>query len=70
MNLPNQLTVSRFGFTAAFLIAFFAESLPFNKTLALIFFSIGSLTDFLDGQIARRRNLPLRHAAQMKAACP
>ena len=57
MNLPNQLTVSRFGFTAAFLIAFFAESLPFNKTLALIFFCLGSLTDFLDGQIARRRNL-------------
>lgn len=57
MNLPNKLTVSRFGFTAAFLIAFFAESLPFNKTLALIFFCLGSLTDFLDGQIARRRNL-------------
>lgn len=57
MNLPNKLTVSRFGFTAAFLIAFFAESIPYNKTLALLFFCLGSITDFLDGAIARRRKL-------------
>jgi phosphatidylglycerophosphate synthase len=42
MNLPNKLTVSRFGFTAAFLIAFFAEGIPYNKTLALIFLCLGS----------------------------
>ncbi len=57
MNLPNKLTVSRFGFTAAFLAAFFAESLPYNKTWALLFFCLGGFTDFLDGEIARRRNL-------------
>jgi CDP-diacylglycerol--glycerol-3-phosphate 3-phosphatidyltransferase len=57
MNLPNKLTVSRFVFTALFLIAFFSERLPFHKTLALVFFSLGAITDFLDGEIARRRKL-------------
>lgn len=57
MNLPNKLTVSRFGFTAAFLVAFFCERIPFNETWALVFFSAGAITDFLDGEIARRRKL-------------
>ena len=57
MNLPNKLTVSRFGFTAAFLVAFFTESLPYNKTWALVFFCLGGITDILDGEIARRRKL-------------
>ncbi len=56
MNLPNKLTVSRFGLTAAFLAAFFCE-FPFNETVALGFFCLGGLTDFLDGEIARRRKL-------------
>ena len=57
MNLPNKLTVSRFGFTAAFLVAFFTEALPYNETWALVFFCLGGITDFLDGEIARRRKL-------------
>ena len=57
MNLPNKLTVSRFGFTALFLVAFFTESIPYNETFALAFFCLGGITDFLDGEIARRRKL-------------
>lgn len=57
MNLPNKLTVSRFGFTAAFLVAFFCERIPNNETWALVFFCLGGITDFLDGEIARRRKL-------------
>jgi CDP-diacylglycerol---glycerol-3-phosphate 3-phosphatidyltransferase len=57
MNLPNKLTVSRFGFTAAFLIAFFSERIPYNETWALTFFCLGGITDILDGEIARRRKL-------------
>ena len=57
MNLPNKLTVSRFVFTALFLVAFFCDRIPRHETLALIFFSLGGLTDFLDGEIARRRKL-------------
>lgn len=57
MNLPNKLTVSRFALTAAFLVAFFCEAIPYHETLALVFFCLGGITDFLDGEIARRRKL-------------
>ena len=56
MNLPNKLTVSRFVLTAAFLVVMFTE-VPWHKTLALLLFSVAGITDFLDGRIARQRNL-------------
>ena len=56
MNLPNKLTVLRFGLTALFLWALFSP-LRFNDTLALVFFSLAGATDFLDGWLARRRKL-------------
>ena len=56
MNLPNKLTVSRFGVTALFLWALFSP-LRFNDTLALILFNVAGITDFLDGRIARARKL-------------
>ncbi len=56
MNLPNKLTVSRFGLTVLFLWAKFS-SFPYNDTLALFFFCFAGVTDFLDGRIARSRNL-------------
>ena len=58
MNLPNKLTVSRFVLTAFFLWAlFWPTPVPFRHTLALILFCGASFTDFLDGKIARKRNL-------------
>lgn len=58
MNLPNKLTVSRFVLTALFLVAlFWPTEIPFRQTLALFFFCVASFTDFLDGKIARSRNL-------------
>ena len=56
MNLPNKLTVSRFVLTGFFLWAVFSK-FAFNDTLALIFFCLAGITDFLDGRIARSRNL-------------
>lgn len=56
MNLPNKLTVSRFALTFAFLVAIFSR-FPYNDTVALVLFIIASLTDWLDGSIARRRQL-------------
>jgi CDP-diacylglycerol--glycerol-3-phosphate 3-phosphatidyltransferase len=56
MNLPNQLTVSRFALTGLFWVAAFAP-FPGNRTWALVLFSLASLTDFLDGKIARDRKL-------------
>ena len=56
MNLPNKLTVSRFALTVFFLWALFSQ-VPFHNTLALIFFYMAGVTDFLDGRIARARKL-------------
>lgn len=56
MNLPNRLTVMRFVLTVAFLAVMFSE-IHFHTTIALLLFVAGGITDFLDGQIARRRNL-------------
>jgi CDP-diacylglycerol---glycerol-3-phosphate 3-phosphatidyltransferase len=58
MNLPNKLTVSRFVLTVVFLWAlFWPWPIPFRHTLALVFFCLAGVTDFLDGRIARARGL-------------
>src|SRR5438477_7934377 len=56
MNLPNKLTLSRFVLTVAFLVVMFSR-MRFYETIALILFVAGGISDFLDGQIARRRKL-------------
>src|SRR4051812_45051512 len=56
MNLPNKLTVGRLFLTVLFLIIFFGRS-PYADTMALVIFILASLTDYWDGEIARRRNL-------------
>jgi CDP-diacylglycerol--glycerol-3-phosphate 3-phosphatidyltransferase len=56
MNLPNKLTVSRFVLTVAFLIVMFSR-VSFHETIALVLFVAGGISDFLDGEIARRRKL-------------
>ena len=56
MNLPNKLTLSRFVLTVGFLIAMFVP-FPYHQTAALLLFSAAGISDFLDGQIARRRKL-------------
>ena len=58
MNLPNKLTVVRMVlvpfFVASLLLSGSNESL---KWVALVLFVVASLTDFLDGYIARKYNL-------------
>jgi CDP-diacylglycerol--glycerol-3-phosphate 3-phosphatidyltransferase len=56
MNVPNQLTISRFVLTVAFLVAVFVP-FPWHEMAALALFSAASLTDYFDGRIARRDNL-------------
>src|SRR5215475_13115147 len=56
MNLPNKLTLSRFVLTVAFLVVMFSQ-IRYHETIALFLFSAAGISDFLDGQIARRRKL-------------
>src|SRR3989442_13554622 len=56
MNLPNKLTLSRFVLTVAFLAVMFSR-VRFHETIALVLFVAGGISDFLDGQIARRQKL-------------
>lgn len=57
MNLPNKLTVLRTILIPVFLFFLFVDAIPFNFTIALIVFSVASITDALDGHIARKNNL-------------
>ncbi|HEY1170984.1 MAG TPA: CDP-diacylglycerol--glycerol-3-phosphate 3-phosphatidyltransferase [Verrucomicrobiae bacterium] len=56
MNLPNKLTLSRMVMTLAFLIVVFSH-MRWYQTIALVIFSIASLTDYFDGKIAREKKL-------------
>src|SRR5882757_4633661 len=56
MNLPNKLTLSRFVLTIAFLAVMFSR-VRFHETIALALFVAAGISDFLDGQIARRQKL-------------
>jgi CDP-diacylglycerol--glycerol-3-phosphate 3-phosphatidyltransferase len=56
LNLPNQLTVLRLGMCGLLLISM-SFSWPYAATTAFFIFTLASLTDWLDGAIARARNL-------------
>ena len=57
MNLPNKLTILRVSLIPFFLIALMVDGIPYGKWIALSIFVIASLTDMLDGKIARKYNL-------------
>jgi CDP-diacylglycerol--glycerol-3-phosphate 3-phosphatidyltransferase len=56
MNLANRLTMLRILLTFLFMIVFSLQGLWF-KVAALIIFSAAALSDFLDGMIAKKRNM-------------
>lgn len=56
MNLPNKITLGRVFMIPLFLILYLS-SIPYGDYIAAIIFLIASLTDFLDGYIARKHNL-------------
>ncbi|MEJ6400404.1 CDP-diacylglycerol--glycerol-3-phosphate 3-phosphatidyltransferase [Nicoliella lavandulae] len=68
MNLPNKLTVMRIILIPIFIlvlvlpiqwgqVSFLGSTMPINSLLGAIIFAAASITDFLDGQIARRHHL-------------
>lgn len=58
MNLPNKLTTLRVLLVPFFVWFALAEVVPgYDKYIAVAIFIVASLTDFLDGMIARKYNL-------------
>ena len=57
MNLPNKLTLLRAVLVPVFLLLLFLNIIPVHYTLALVVFAVASITDALDGHIARKNNL-------------
>ena len=56
MNLPNKLTVARLAITPLFLVALIVE-FPHHYLVALMLFCLASVTDYIDGNMARKCHL-------------
>ncbi len=57
MNLPNKLTMFRVILIPFFIVFLLVPITPFDKWIALTIFIVASLTDLLDGHIARKYHL-------------
>lgn len=57
MNLPNKLTMFRVILIPLFVVFMLVDITAYDKWIALAVFIIASLTDLLDGKIARKYNL-------------
>lgn len=67
MNLPNKLTVFRMLLVPIIVVlcifpfggdlTIWGQILPINQFVVVMLFIVASLTDFLDGQIARKQNI-------------
>lgn len=57
MNLPNKLTILRVIMIPFFIVFLLVPITPYDKWIALAIFIIASITDLLDGKIARKYNL-------------
>lgn len=56
MNLANKLTVIRVILVPIFLLCMSTDIIPYGTFIATIIFILASITDKLDGYIARSRN--------------
>ncbi len=57
MNLPNKLTMLRVFMIPFFIVFLLIPVTPYDKWIALAIFILASLTDLLDGKIARKYHL-------------
>lgn len=56
MNLANKLTLLRVAMIPVFLIVLYS-GFPGSNYVAMVIFILAAITDYADGQIARRRDL-------------
>ncbi|MFN0129280.1 MAG: CDP-diacylglycerol--glycerol-3-phosphate 3-phosphatidyltransferase [Verrucomicrobiales bacterium] len=64
LNLPNQITFARLVLTGIF-VAVVATGVPWVWSWAAILFIVGSVTDFVDGWLARKYGLVTNFGALM-----
>ncbi|MEO7934398.1 MAG: CDP-diacylglycerol--glycerol-3-phosphate 3-phosphatidyltransferase [Chthoniobacterales bacterium] len=64
MNWANRLTVARFFLTIAFVMAM-TSGWTYTHTLALAIFVVASVTDYLDGWVARKYSMQTPFGALM-----
>ena len=57
MNTPNKLTIARMIATPIFMAVMLIEALPYRFLISLVLFAAASLTDMIDGKMARKYNL-------------
>ena len=57
MNLPNKLTVLRMCMVPVFVVVMMISNAAWASILGLVLFIVASLTDMMDGKIARKHNL-------------
>ena len=57
MNLPNKLSILRILLIPIMVAVFYITQIPYRFTISAVIFAIASLTDFLDGYIARKYKL-------------
>ncbi len=56
MNTPNKITLSRLLLIPLIVFFYIASFIPYGKLVSAILFAVASLTDFVDGKIARATN--------------
>lgn len=57
MNLPNKLTIARIIMTLPLIFLLLFTRFPYHLFFAFILFILASITDLLDGKIARKYHL-------------
>lgn len=56
MNTPNKITLSRILLIPFIVFFYLATFIPYGRLVSALLFAIASLTDFIDGRIARKTN--------------
>lgn len=56
MNTPNKLTTIRIIMAPIFMAILLIDKIPHNYLIALVFFIIASITDLIDGRLARKNH--------------
>lgn len=56
MNTPNKITLSRLLLIPLIVFFYLADFIPYGRLVSALLFVVASLTDFVDGRIARKTN--------------